>query len=141
MLVRECPSRSGRVRGGFTLMEMLVVVAIIVVLAGIGGAILLPKLDEAKEDIDLVQMKALTQQCVEYKMARDEFPPNLEELTRPKANGSAAYIEPQALVPKSMPSGHYSYDASGSHNNGVKPDIWLDGPHGQIGNWMLKVPR
>ena len=38
-------------RGGFTLMEILVVVAIIVVLAGVGVAYLLPQVDKAKEGV------------------------------------------------------------------------------------------
>ena len=43
MLVRERHTPKVFVaRGGYTLMEMLVVVAIIVVLAGIGGYLLLP---------------------------------------------------------------------------------------------------
>lgn len=141
MLVRERPHQTYRgVRGGYTLMEMLVVVAIIVVLAGIGGYILLPKLDEAKEDADLAQTKVLTQAVQTYKIDKDEWPPNLEALTQPKANGTP-YIEQSALQPKSAAGGQYRYDASGPHNNGQKPDIWVETSHGQIGNWMQKVQR
>jgi prepilin-type N-terminal cleavage/methylation domain-containing protein len=52
MRVRNTPAMA---RAAFTLTEMLVVVAIIVVLAGIGGTILLPRLDAAKEDADRVK--------------------------------------------------------------------------------------
>ena len=49
--------RTSRVltRAAFTLTEMLVVVAIIVVLAGIGATILLPQLERAKENAAVIK--------------------------------------------------------------------------------------
>jgi general secretion pathway protein G len=141
MLVRERQIRSLKVRGGYSLMEVLVVVCIIVVLAGIGGAYLLPKLDEAREDADLTQMKTLAQQCQIYKLDKDEYPPSLEALTQPKANGGPPYVAPEALKPRSQPNSQYRYDQGGAHSNGLSVDIWLDTPHGQIGSWMPKVQR
>jgi prepilin-type N-terminal cleavage/methylation domain-containing protein len=141
MLVRDRRVPTARLaRAGYTLMEMLVVVAIIVVLAGIGGYYLLPKLDEAKEDADLAQSKVLTQACENYKVDKDTWPSSLQELTQPRANGNPPYVEPAALQTKCVP-GEFAYDASGGHHNGLKPDIWVNGPHGQIGNWMPRVQR
>ena len=29
----------------------------------------------------------------------------------------------------------YGYDAAGTHNGGLLPDIWVNRPNHQIGNW------
>jgi general secretion pathway protein G len=138
MLVREPQIKNARlVRGGYTLMEMLVVVAIIVVLAGIGGYYLLPRLDESKEDMTLTQAKMLTQQAETYKLDNGEWPPNLQVLAQQKPGGGPPYIEEHALTPPI--GGQYQYDASGSRNKGMKPDIWVTVNGKEIGNWMQKV--
>jgi general secretion pathway protein G len=138
MLVRERQNQKHRlVRGGYTLMEMLVVVAIIVVLAGVGGYLLLPKVDEAKEDMTLKQAKLLTMAAETYKLENNDWPPNLQVLAQPKPGGSPPYVEEAVLTPPI--GGQWQYDASGGRNKGYKPDIWVDGPHGQIGNWMPKI--
>jgi general secretion pathway protein G len=140
MLVRERPIMSTRpVRGGYTLMEMLVVVAIIVVLAGIGGYYLLPRLDESKEDMTLNQTKMLAHAAETYKIDNGDWPPNLQVLADPRPNGGAPYVEQTALTPPV--GGQYQYDASGSKNNRMKPDIWVTVNGKEIGNWMQKVPR
>src|SRR5579862_3858354 len=69
------------VRGGFTLLEMLVVVAIIVVLAGIGGFYLLPQLTRAKEQIDFSTTKEIAKACDTYKLQHGDYPQNLQQLT------------------------------------------------------------
>ncbi len=140
MLVRERHNRKVFVaRGGYTLMEMLVVVAIIVVLAGIGGYLLLPKVDEAKEDMSLRQAKLLTTAAQNYKLDNDTWPQSLQVLAQPKANGAAPYVEESVLTPPI--GGQWQYDPNGGRNKGLNPDIWVDGPHGPIGNWMQKVQR
>ena len=129
------------VRGGFTLMEMLVVVAIIVVLAGIGGYYLLPRLDEAKEDADLIEMKNIDQAVATYHIPNDRWPGNLDELGDASANGGSPLLDKSHLVSKSTGE-PFKYDPSGSHNGGTKPDIYIETHRGQtIGNWMAKVPR
>jgi general secretion pathway protein G len=125
------------VRSGFTLMEILVVVAIIVVLAGVGGYYLLPRVDEAKEKTALSQVKGpLTMAAESYKLNNDSYPPSLEALTQAQPNGGQPLLERDALLdPWSKP---YRYDAAGTNNGGLKPDIWADGPNGPIGNWSKR---
>jgi general secretion pathway protein G len=140
MLLRQESQRQRR--SAFTLMEMLVVVAIIVALAGIGGFFLLGQLSGAQEDIAKTQVKGpLTQACQAYFIRHKEYPQNLQQLTqRDPANGNAPYLDSaDALLD---PWGHpYQYDASGQQNNGTKPDIWTMAPQSggnvqtKIGNW------
>jgi general secretion pathway protein G len=137
MLIRQRQIKKHRgVRAGYTLMEMLVVVAIIVVLAGIGSIYLLPKLDESKEKIDYATTKQLSEACKMYKLNNGDFPPSLDALAQTQPNGDKPVVEPSLLEPKV--GGQFRYDPAGPHNNGLNVDIWVDGPNGQIGNWMRK---
>src|SRR5262249_45737509 len=63
-------------RRAFTLMEVLVVVAIIVVLAGVGVAVF-RYLDESKEKIALAGTKKLETAVTSYQMSNGQFPDSL----------------------------------------------------------------
>jgi general secretion pathway protein G len=122
-------------RGGFTLMELLVVVAIIVVLAGVGGYYYMGSLDDAKIQAAKAQMRILTDACKSYKLGHDDWPASLAVLLQPNESTGNPYLDdPNAINdPWGRP---YQYNAAGSHNNGLKPDIWCDAPKkGQVGNW------
>jgi general secretion pathway protein G len=127
------------VRTGFTLMEILVVVAIIMILAGVGGYYYLKHLDEAKESAAQLQVKTLTQACEAYYTKNGEWPPSLLSLTEKGADGSRPYLEPEAI--KTPWQTQYQYDPSGPNNGGNKPDIWAEEPaKGRIGNWSQQGP-
>jgi general secretion pathway protein G len=127
------------VRGGFTLMELLVVVAIIVVLAGVAVPMYMGRLEDAKKDRAKVDVKTLTQQCLTYQLKYGDMPATLEVLCQPQPDGSIPFLEPSALLdPWNRP---YEYQPQGQHNAMYgKPDIWSLGPNpgdaaGIIGNW------
>jgi len=129
-------------RGGFTLMEMLVVVAILVVLAGAAVPIYLNYLDQAKVNRAMLDCKTLTTVCETYKVKYGDFPQSLQQLVQPP-DGAAPYIAPDNLLD---PWGHpYNYDPTGQHNQGLnRPDIFSNGPRAGdpnaiIGNWTKGV--
>jgi general secretion pathway protein G len=120
-------------RSGFTLMEILVVVAIIVVLAAVGGYYVLPRLEESKEKLASAKLKILDDACGTYHVNNGDWPPSLEALAMQQPTGGAPIIDAEALRdPWGNPFG---YDPTGAHNNGMKPDVWVNRPNGQIGNW------
>jgi general secretion pathway protein G len=121
-------------RPGFTLMEMLVVVAIIVTLAALGGYYFLQRADEAKKDVCKMQTKELTKAAETYKLDNDEFPPSLDALLQ-VVNGRGPWLKSADAIidPWGRP---YMYNPAGPQNNGIVPDIWAETEHGQIGNWM-----
>jgi general secretion pathway protein G len=136
MIVRTSQSAARRmVRAGFTLMELMVVVALLVVLAGAGGVIYLNILEGAKEDVARSQAQELSQAAEAYKVRYGDYPANLAALTQPASDGKV-YLEPSALIdPWQRP---YQYTNPGSHHPSTnKPDIWSGGKDGnlQLGNW------
>ncbi len=122
-------------RKGFTLMEILVVVAIIVVLAGVGVAYLLPKVDEAREGVAKSNLRTVTDACKQYWLSNgSNWPPSLDALAMQQPNGAPPLLPPDALLdPWQHP---WIYDPSGANNQGMQPDISCNTPQGKvIGNW------
>src|SRR4051812_11985757 len=74
-------------RGAFTLLEVLIVVAIIVMLAGVGGFYLFQRYDEAKVGKAKADCQALAQQVEIFKLNNETSPPNIEALAAQQPNG------------------------------------------------------
>ena len=121
-------------RRAFTLMEMLVVVAIIVMLAGIGGYYFVKSYEDSKRSAAKVQVKVLTEAAEAYYLSNSSYPPSLQALLVQDPQGGGPYLKTQeALIdPWKNP---YQYNPSGPNNSGRQPDIWANSPAGQIGNW------
>src|SRR4051812_9646930 len=120
--------RAGRAvtRRGFTLLEVLVVVAIIVVLAGVGVVALMPQFEGAKEKLAKAKALDLTQAVQIYKVNNDDYPPSLDALAQQQPNGGPPLVQPDALRdPWGQPFG---YNPQGPNNGGLKPDIWATRP-------------
>jgi general secretion pathway protein G len=138
MLLRQTPravQKSRAVaRAGFTLMEILIVVAIIVVLAGVGTFYLVPMLGGAKDDVAKAQTKTISDACQAFFARNKRMPQNLQELVQRQPDGRAALLEVDAIIdPWDQP---FQYDPSGPMNDGNKPDVWTVSPEGKrIGNW------
>lgn len=141
MLVRKHSLiQTSQRRPAFTLMEMLVVVAIIIVLAGVGGYYLLGQLGQSRESAAKAQIQILTKAVQSYMIDHNGTPPNsLQELLQRDEMGKGPYLDSQEVLlsPWGAP---YQYDPSGRNNNGMKPDIFVKSQDGtrDIGNWTTK---
>ena len=121
-------------RRAFTLIEMLVVVAIILALAAIAVPITFSVLDSSKRDIAKAQIKGTLCPAVErYRTDQDNnpeggLPGSLQDLT----NSPKAGLKPDQLTdPWGQP---YQFSAQSSHGN--EYDIWSQGSGGvPVGNW------
>lgn len=130
MIVRQRQER--RNRRAFTLMEVLIVVAIVVAMAAVGGFFVIRYLTTGYESTARAQISVLTKAAKSYALENNgAYPQSLQELVE------KGYLESyKALVSPWGENYPYQYDPSGSKNGGRKPDIFVMTPQGKvIGNW------
>ena len=136
MLLRQETKRQRR--SAFTLMEMLVVVAIIVALAGISVVSYFSLFEGAKQDIASTQIKSLTVACDTYRIKNGNNPESLDVLLQKDPSGVMHIADPNALIDPWK--NRYQYDPSGQKNQGQHADIWTVSPEKiEIGNWPKNV--
>ena len=70
-----------RSRQGFTLLELMLVMAILVVLAGLATFAVLPMLGSANAGAAGVEIKTLANACKMYKIRLNTFPNSLQDLS------------------------------------------------------------
>jgi general secretion pathway protein G len=124
---------STRRRAAFTLLEVLIVVAIIVILASVSGVYVFRAYEDAKISVARTAAINLGKACETFMVKYDRYPDSLNDLIQPPS-GAQPFVEPGLLTdPWGKP---FQYDASGTHNGGLKPDVYTTTPHGEVvGNW------
>ncbi len=90
MMLRQSDRKRTR-RNAFTLMEVLVVVAILVILAGIGIGVF-AYMESSKEKIARTQIMNIEKAVMTYKIDHNDFPDSLQVLTVPQ-EGKPAYLK------------------------------------------------
>lgn len=127
-------------RRGFTLMEMLVVVAIIVALAGMGILYLMPQAEEGNKTKIKSDVRDITNAAKIYWINHQgSWPQSLEVLLQRDELGGPYIQKAESLMdPWHRP---YNFVASGPNNQGTQPDVWCDSPDGKytIGNWTNRI--
>jgi len=132
MLVRQTFSRQAprTTRSAFTLLEVLVVVAIIVMLAGVGGYYLLQRYEDSKVSRAKIDCESLSAMVETYNLNNGRYPNNIQDLTQPGAGGTSPLVPPDKIKdPWGKP---YSVDPSGRHNGGLKADVYTTTPKGVV---------
>src|SRR5690348_16643238 len=122
------------VRGGFTLMEMLVVVAIIVMLAGVSAYGYMRYLESARESTAKLQIAHLQEAVELYKTDQGEYPDSLQLLTQP-LEGKPAPLEAKDLLdPWQQP---YVYEPQNRNPTTFRPHIYSSHQTGgqPLANW------
>jgi len=123
-------------RAGFTLMEMMVVVAILVVLVGVAVPIYLTYLENSKITRARIDIETIDQVVQTFYTKYDQWPPNLEMLTQPIGD-SGPMLKATSLID---PWGHqYQHTLPNVDPRlmGQKPAIFTTSPKGrEIGNWQ-----
>jgi general secretion pathway protein G len=121
MVAREPVSR----RAAFTLMEVMVVVAILVVLAGVAGVFVFRSLDDANIKVAKANIKAVETACQQYKLNNGDFPQSLQELIAPPTG--RPYLQDESKI-RDPWGREFQYNPQG---NGNLPEITCQTPDGQ----------
>jgi prepilin-type N-terminal cleavage/methylation domain-containing protein len=122
-------------RPGFSLMEIMVVVAIIMILIGGGTMMWMNYKDQALVTKAKAGLKSLDTAVQAYEMRNHERPNDLQVLLQPDPDTGKAYCDSDVLM-SPWSDRPYQYNPQGPQNNGQKADIWVDAPSGKrIGNW------
>lgn len=134
-----------RDRDGFTLMEVLLVLVILVVLASMAVSILGGTQEQAMKDAAKGQVGIFKSAINLYKFHTKEYPETLEGLflkpddEKLAERWSGPYID-ATKVPLDPWDNEYKFVEPGEHNTDTF-DVWSVGPDGQegneddIGNW------
>ncbi len=131
-------------RGGFTLMEVLLVLAILVVLGSLAVGVFSNVQASANRKAAQVQVEAIDQASERYRAVVGEYPTTVDDLNQMPSHLTATkwagpHIEDIPLDPW---GNSYEFSYPGQHNAHLdKPDVWSWGPDRQsgteddIGNW------
>lgn len=96
-----------RAQAGFTLVELMVVIAIIAILATIVGVNVFRNIDESNQTAAKAQIRVFKNALVSYKLKHKKFPQSLDELA------SGGFLESKT-VPADPWGNPYVYRAEGA---------------------------
>jgi general secretion pathway protein G len=117
-------------RSAFTLLEVLVVVAIIVMLAGVGGYYFMKQYEDSKISRAKIDCEGLSTLCETFKLNNNQYPTSIDQLSQPQPNGGSALSPADKLRdPWGKP---YQVDGNGARNGGNKCDVFTTTPAGVI---------
>jgi type II secretory pathway pseudopilin PulG len=115
-------------------LEVLIVVAIIVVLAGAGTLTFLKFQEGANEDIAYTKIKNIEKAAMAVQIRSGSPPQSLAEMLQSQEGGRPVIDDAEAI--KDPWGKEFQYDPSGKNNGGARPDISTTTPNGKtIGNW------
>ena len=129
-------------RIAFTLVEMMIVVAIIVVLAGAATYYMAGSIDEGNKAKAAADVKAITDACTAYKAQHSgQWPTSLTDLCTKDSNGYGPYLSWKNPEDQLSPWGSpYVMDPAGANNQGLQPDVYAQIPNGgRVVNWSRKI--
>jgi general secretion pathway protein G len=124
-----------RRQGGFTLIEILIVVLIIGLLASFVAPNLIGRYERSKEEIAKAQVEMLSSGVLSFKLDLGRYPTSLDELlksTDPKWRGP--YLSKQTL-PQDPWGKDYQYKSPGDHG---PFDLYSLGPDGVLNEKSAK---
>lgn len=137
-------------RAGFTLIEIMIVLAILVLLVAMVGPRLLNTQEKADFKITVTQLESLEQALDYYKLDVRTYPTTEEGLAALLAkpsdeargrNWAGPYLD-EGELPRDPWGNVYQYEFPPTHGTSTdKPDLWSYGPDGQdnteddIVNW------
>ncbi|SEM73690.1 general secretion pathway protein G [Syntrophus gentianae] len=125
---RPCERRRRR-EGGFTLIEILIVVIIIGLIASLIAPNLIGRYERSREEIAKTQVEMLSSGVLSFKLDVGRYPSTLEELIKSTdAKWRGPYLSKQT-VPRDPWDQEYQYKVPGEHG---PFDLYSLGPNGKL---------
>jgi len=126
--------KSNRHRQGFTLLELLLVMAILVILASLSTVAVLSMQGNAQSKAAFTQISTLKTQCISYKLATLSFPKKLEDLVQlpagmTQASWGGPYLQDKN-IPKDPWQNPYKYSAKEATDEVFISSAGKDQQHG-----------
>lgn len=116
---------------GFTLIEILIVVAIIGLIASLIAPNLIGRYERSKEEIAKAQVEMLSSGVLSFKLDVGRYPNGLEELLKSSdPTWRGPYLSKQSL-PKDPWGKDYQFKCPGDHG---PFDLYSLGPEGNLGD-------
>ena len=129
-------------RAGFTLIEVMIVIAIILALTGLIGVALFSRRDEAKKDTAKIDMNNIKSALDFFRHDFDRYPKDEEGLAvlwdkstlDPEADATKWHEYLKAPMPNDRWNHPWGYRQQTEHGDDTtKYDLWSYGPDGQEG--------
>jgi len=124
----------GRRRSGFTLLELLLVMAILVILASLSTVAVLNLQSSSQSKAAFAQIKILKTACTMYKLDGNPYPKSLDNLvTMPPGMNSATWGGPYLdgnSIPLDPWQNPYKYSANDAAQEVYISSAGKDGQHG-----------
>ena len=113
----------------FTLLEVLLVLVVIGLLAGLAAPVLFSLRDNAQEDAVRAQINLFYESCDLYRFHTQDYPQDLDQLTDPRVLGADATDALMESIPVDPWGNPYVYE----YRPGSKPNIFSVGVDGVSG--------
>jgi general secretion pathway protein G len=138
---RNGTPRSRRARRGFTLIEIMIVIAIIVALGALIGINLFAQRDEAKKGTVKIQMQQIAQGLRLFRLEYDRYPTDQEGLavlwSKETLDADAPQDKWKKFVEQAIPTDGWGqpwgYRQVSEHGDESTYDLWSNGPDKQEG--------
>jgi general secretion pathway protein G len=136
MIVRNVARQGARTatRAAFTLMEIMVVVAIIVILAGVSVVAVTRYMEQARVDATHAKLKTIETALSVYYTRNHEYPASLEVLTQ-RSQGLDAYLDRDSIFDE---WGHEIMIDTTQRSDSGRPLIYSGGPNPGDPNSMIR---
>lgn len=129
--LRHRTARSRRGQLGMTLLEIMIVVAILGMLASVIVVAVMNQFDNAKVKTTNIKIKSVGQALLQYNVHYGEYPKSLEQLINPPDGGKAFLVEKG--VPKDAWNHPFLYYYPSKDKSAGPFQVISKGPDGQEG--------
>ena len=123
-------------RQGFTLLELLLVMAILVILASLSTVAVLSMQSSSQNKAAFAEINTLKTQCINFKLSTLAFPKKLDDLIvlpagMTQANWGGPYLTGKS-IPKDPWQNPYKYAAKDATDEVIITSAGKDGQHGTL---------